>query len=66
MPKSIDQLLVFITIIIGHIQPSLAREISELKIAVSKKPFARLYRLRKNTLTESLYQCLDVRIKNRQ
>ena len=54
MPKSTDQLLVFIMSGIGHVQPSLASESSPLEIAKKKKYFPGFYRLRKTQFTESL------------
>jgi hypothetical protein len=51
MPKLNNQLPVFIR----HVQPSIAIESSQQKIAKMKKPFMGLYRPRKTPLTESLY-----------
>ena len=39
MPKSINQPPVFVTIVVGYIQPSIAIESGQLKIAKMKKLF---------------------------
>jgi hypothetical protein len=46
MPKSIEQLLVFVMIAISHVQSSLASEQSLSKIPEKKEAFTGFYRLR--------------------
>ena len=53
MSKSINQFLVFVTIPASHVQPCIAIEPIQIKVAKMDMLLTELYRLRETPLTES-------------